>query len=201
MTDTITTTICLNKEHISKIDLTLYGEYLDWCENYTYFNLNAGEDHYKLIHYISSFIDTNPVIDIGTFYGFSATALSVYNKHKVVTYDIVDCIPDSAIKLKNHNNIEFNIMNCLNDIERICSSDFIVLDIDPHDGKEERVIIQELIDNNFKGILLLDDIYINDYMKDFWEEITLDKIDVTKYGHFIGTGIVLFSNKFNFILE
>ncbi len=75
-------------------------------------------------------------------------------------------------------------------IEEIHSSPFIMLDID-HSGKTEKEILDFLVDNNWHGHLLLDDIYLNNAMKDFWNNITLEKYDLTHIGHFSGTGLVI----------
>ncbi len=82
-------------------------------------------------------------------------------------------------------------MDCVNNMDEIVKSDFIVLDIDPHDGIEETRILEALEKNNYKGIVLLDDINLNPGMKNFWK-------DITEYGHWSGTGIVIFdSNRFD----
>ena len=47
--------------------------------------------------------------------------------------------------------------------------------------------------NGFKGLLFLDDIYLNDAMRIFWDSITEPKYDLTSVGHFSGNGIVDFS--------
>jgi hypothetical protein len=40
------------------------------------------------------------------------------------------------------------------------------------------------------GTLILDDIYLNDDMVNFWNQINDDKIDATNIGHSTGTGVV-----------
>jgi hypothetical protein len=38
----------------------------------------------------------------------------------------------------------------------------------------------------------LDDINLNNPMKEFWNVITEDKYDISEYGHWSGTGLVIF---------
>ena len=76
---------------------------------------------------------------------------------------------------------------------------FIMLDTF-HDGGFEREFILELLKNNYKGMVLCDDIYLNDEMKSFWEWVPLQKIDVSKYGHWSGTGIILFDQTLKVLL-
>ena len=68
-----------------------------------------------------------------------------------------------------------------------------MLDID-HNYTNEIWLYNFLIQNNWNGIMLCDDINLNDEMRRFWSEISHVKHDITKYGHFSGTGLVLFSN-------
>ena len=46
-----------------------------------------------------------------------------------------------------------------------------------------------------------DDIHLNEQMRVFWENVTDKKIDVTKYGHVTGTGIINFSKDMEIILK
>jgi len=169
-----------------------------------YFLENAGSEHYKLLAYLASIINdtNNPYIDIGTYRGCSAAALSYNNNHSVITYDIIDCITDNEIfSIKNKENIKIKITDCCNEMLEICQSKLILLDIDPHDGIQESKIIDYLIDYNFNGILLIDDIHLNENMQNFWDSIKLKKYDITKYGHWSGTGVVIFNEKlFDIIL-
>jgi hypothetical protein len=191
----------LSKALIDSNDLSILNKYIEWNKkNFNYFNLETGKEHYKLLSYIASYMNKDlPIIDIGTYFGFSAAALNFYG-NKVITYDVCDWIPDEEISIKKNENIQMKIMNCINDMDDISKSEFIVLDIDPHNGDEEGVIMKALLDNGFKGILLLDDIKLNEDMLKFWNDIELPKIDITSVGHWSGTGIVIYSDAYDVIL-
>jgi hypothetical protein len=68
------------------------------------------------------------------------------------------------------------------------------LDIDPHDGTTETQFLDALHTNGFRGIILCDDIKLNDGMKEFWDGIPshLKKVDLTAWGHWSGTGAVIY---------
>ena len=50
-----------------------------------YFNMLSGEEHYRLLRFVSSYYSL--IFDIGTYRGYSALALS-FGSDKVVSYDV-----------------------------------------------------------------------------------------------------------------
>ena len=74
----------------------------------------------------------------------------------------------------------------------ILESKIIVLDT-YHTGTFEKTFYDYLKEINYKGILLLDDIKLNNEMVEFWNLITEEKDDITHIGHITGTGIVYFN--------
>jgi len=70
------------------------------------------------------------------------------------------------------------------------------LDIDPHEGKDEYVFYEWLRDNNYKGVLICDDIHHFEAMRNnFWSKIPNEfKTDLTSQGHWSGTGKVQFTS-------
>lgn len=196
--------IKLNKEKINLVSLDHLKKYAKFQQSHLkYLTGNAGEEHYKLIAYISShFPDNTLFADIGTYLGYSALALSKNKNHQVITYDIYDNIPDDGISIKNRKNIIYKIKNCINDIQTLLQAKFIVLDVDPHDAIQEQEIFSELETHNYQGIVLLDDIKKNDEMKQFYKDIKQKKYDVTEYGHWSGSALIVFDeSRFNIILE
>lgn len=194
--------IHINLDIINEIDITPLYKYVESCQpNKQFFLLPAGQEHYKILAYFAKLID-GPLIDIGTYFGFSAAALSIVPNKQVITYDIYDWIDDDNYTIKNKENIELRCMDCLDDMDTLLSADFICLDISPHDGLQEDEIIKALKKYKYKGLLFLDDIHQSKEMDDFWNNIDLPKYDLSKYGHFSGSGIVVFDeHKFNIILE
>ena len=182
------------------IDLSELVKYTLWHENTQYFNLKSGVEHYRLLADLSSQCDDGEIIyDIGSYLGFSALALSYNQKIKVTSYDVEDCFhgkSDGKLSARNISNISFVYGDCTDsdEIIKLAKSQLILLDVDPHDGLQEKEIYTALKTAGFKGILICDDINLNAQMKDFWDWVDLKKYDVSKYGHWSGTGIIVFDD-------
>ncbi len=196
-------TIILKIDEINEVNLEPYFKFVESEDPNKYFLENAGVEHYKLITYIARNIDCNKFVDIGTYKGKSALALACSQQScTVTTFDICNCLSKNELNISSIDNIKIKICDCKKHMSDLLGTDFIVLDIDPHNGIEETKILNELRIHGYKGLVLLDDINLNDDMKSFWNNIPEKKLDVTKYGHWSGTGIVIFDpSKFSFQLE
>lgn len=189
------------KAEVADMNIDPQLEFMSWNPTYKDFmTKKPGEEHYKFLAYMAkllSQVNQSPVVaDIGTLYGASSLALSAHPSVQVTTYDILNLIPQqqNVKTIANVPNIKRKVMSGQLDIINIAKSDMILLDIDPHEGSEEKKFVNLLLKHNFKGLLLVDDIFLNDAMKDFWNSIPeqLAKYDVTDIGHWTGTGIVVF---------
>jgi len=164
-----------------------------------WFHLRSGKEHYRLLLYLTTqYFNGIKIADIGTYRGASALALAQNPKNKVFSVDLVE---HAGIVPKD--NITFCVGNLYTDSaiqNNILDSYFIFMDID-HMYTGEMWIYKLLTENNWKGILICDDINLNNNMRKFWKEVSLPKIDVTKYGHATGTGIINFTNDLTFNLK
>ena len=224
----------LNKINLSKFDRHLMPKYKIPHEKGGYgFYDNAGTEHYKLLAYLSTLMNNKTILDIGTYQGGSALALSYNPKNKVISVDIKHQI-NPKINLLNLSFLEGNIMESNTDLtvidptlasipttglfndeplvskpklgllkgpELIKNSSFILYDT-VHNGIIEKEFHDYLIESNWQGICLWDDIHfrangkIRQGMQDFWNSINdNNKIDITDYGHWTGTGLVWYGNK------
>lgn len=150
----------------------------------------SGEEHYRLLKYISTLFENTKLIDVGTFRGHSSVALSFNSSNIVYSFDTQNY---SETKFINKPNIIFKTENIIESQENynlIMKSPFIMLDT-WHDGSFENQFFSHLKTINWKGILFLDDICLNQEMKNFWNNIKEVKFDLTKKAHFTGTGIVI----------
>ena len=174
----------ITKEKLLKeVKLDFFSEEVT---KYSYL-LNDNE-HYRLLVYLSYLFDGITILDLGTCQGHSAVALSQNKNNKVITYDIDK---KENIIIDNVKNIEFRLLDInLEDDFVLEQAKIILLDIDPHDGVQEAKFYNKLRNINFKGILICDDINLNDGMIKFWSNITEEKYDITDIGHWSGTGIV-----------
>jgi predicted O-methyltransferase YrrM len=184
---------------------------------------NPGIEHYKLLMSISTHLDGCRVLEIGTHHGNSGVALGssslLGSKIILDTYDIFDFLQSGPRDFFNQYGFNYQIKNILNPSDRekekenILKSDLIFIDIDPHEGILEYEMYLWLKNNNFKGIIIFDDIHLgkghsaNGYretqesMQTFWEKIEDEyKMDLTHLGHWSGTGLVSFNLKNHQIL-
>lgn len=167
---------------------------IDNVTQYTeYYAQPAGENHYRLLAYISSTLPSGSLVyDIGTKWGTSAYALSFNKNVKVVSYDISN--PSIGLKVIPAN-IEFKVGDCRTD-ENILKADVILIDVDPHDGVWEKNFYDWLVENNYKGLTLWDDtqhLFAMQEMKtEFLDKITHEVVHLTTLGHASGTTAITF---------
>jgi hypothetical protein len=192
--------ITISQEEINKISLNQLG--LD----YPYQNTNhpgdpLGQPFHNLYAYFSTLFNGIRIADIGTRTGNSALALS-YNENNIVdSYDVNSNYYNIVTEHIKKSNINFNLENILAS-PKILQYPLISLDVDPHDGIQERYCFAFLEANNYKGIVLLDDIGPDWPALDYWfRSINLPKWNLTKYGHFSGTGLVDFTGELEVELQ
>lgn len=179
----------INKENIKNIDLSIYKKYdLSIYNEYLY--LKPGREHYQLLANLSEDFSDKLFFDVGTNYGASAIALGNNKNNKVVSYDIKDLL---TCKIEEEN-IEFCIGDVFKD-ERLLVSDMIFLDTF-HDGSFEKVFLDFLVKNKYKGIVLMDDInewpILRQIAESIAKENNLQIIDLTEIGHYSGTLALIF---------
>src|SRR5438445_6947981 len=168
----------------------------------TEFFAQPGDGHYHLLAYLSTLFNDSTIVDIGTHRGSSALALSYNMTNKIVSFDIVNNVTNDGIK--NKHNILFvtdNVFNNLNAYKHLLlSSPMIFLDIDPHEGQLEYQLYLFLKQNNYQGLLVCDDIWHFQGMRNnFWYLVEDQyKHDVTEVGHWSGTGIITFNADYIF---
>lgn len=176
--------IKIDREAIAKIDLTELSKFITDKEARDFFLAEKGE-HYKLLAWLSMQYKKPLISDIGTYKGCSALALSYNKRGLIFSYDILN-----LRKLtKNPSNVRFYIEDCRNDFT--LASDLIFLDT-THDGTHENMVINWLMYEGWKGVLVLDDIHHFPEQNKLWNEITLPKEDITEFCHWSGTGIIYF---------
>lgn len=158
---------------------------------------NPGSEHYKLLAWLSTQFNDVDIFDIGTHMGASSAALSYNKSNRIISFDIIH-----TRLVCRKETCEYNLENLWDPsirekwCQRLLNSPLIFLDIDPHDGVMEYEFYNWLKSNNYKGILVLDDIWYFKGMRDnCWYHISSKKYDFTYLGHWSGTGIVDFSGK------
>ena len=165
----------------------------------------AGEEHYKLLATITNSLSNAKIIDIGTYIGHNAVSLAGNLSNTVFSFDISDSVYG---KCRKKPNVRYYVYDLLNEDNRnhnkdlILQSDIILVDVSPHDGIIEKDFYEWLKVNSYGGLIIWDDIYLNDNMTAFWKDIPEEnKIDLTEVGHITGSGITFFDvRKYKFIL-
>lgn len=188
--------IILDVDDLNSIDFGFTFDFLNTDRTYSYILSPAGVDHYRLLRKISQSLTGITISDVGTNVGRSALSLSGVG-NTVKSFDVVDLLDPKLKGISDDIGCEFIVKNLLEDKfmkNYVINSDIIFLDTD-HDGVFENQFYKFLIDGGFSGVLLLDDIYLNEPMKTFWNSITQYKKDLTRFGHFSGTGFVNFQRK------
>lgn len=151
----------------------------------------AGREHYKLLAAISYQLPPkSKIADLGTQFGSSSLALSSNPEVEVASYDILSSLPDY---FKKPRNTTYSIYDITKDTSMYSNCSLVFLDIDPHDGEKEQQVLDLLLARSFSGLLICDDIHLNLGMKTFWHNVQQKKLDATKYGHWSGTGIIVFN--------
>ena len=176
------------KEQLNSIEFDSYRDsFLKKGYPNNWFFMEAGQEHYRLLAYIGSLYKYKTLLDIGSYQGNSAIALA-HSGNKIISYDLYT--QPIIEKIKN-DNIKFIKGDILADNDLILASPFIMLDT-YHNGDFEQEFVDHLINIKYKGLVMFDDIHLNNEMSNFWNGLKNEKFDLTEIGHFSGTGLVIF---------
>lgn len=169
-----------------------------------------GKEHYFFLASVGLQVKECKIIEFGTHHGRSAYTLYYGNRinnnqNIITTYDIYHIIIDGIF---DDTTIQYKIENLFDpdlreqNRDTILSSDIIFIDIAPHEGVLEYDMYLWLKENDYNGIILLDDIYYGHGMQQFWDKIENQyKLDLTTVGHHSGTGLVSFHFEKHVILK
>lgn len=181
--------INLSITKLNSIDLSGINEKLP-PQVTKYFALNAGEEHYRLLAYLSTLVSKAKILDVGTYQGVSAAALSYSEDNRVIT---IDTTIDDNLSLVKFDNIDFLNCSAMDPVIQLNDYSIIMLDID-HSGNTEKLFTDKLVNTKWSGVLIADDIHLNRNMESWWDSLKMEKYDITKYGHWSGTGLAVLNN-------
>jgi hypothetical protein len=146
---------------------------------------NEGEPYPEYIK-LSDSKNNQTIIDIGTYKGYSAFSFSSNRTNKVYTFDI-----DNYVDIELPSNVTTNLKGALGiKPDLIKKADIILLDVDPHDGLKEPEIFKHIVESEFKGLLICDDVNLSEEMRAWWDSIDMEKEIVL--WHHSGTGLIKF---------
>lgn len=175
----------VSNQELDQLDTSNVNQY-DMHFDISCYHTQSGREHYRLLIYTSTLFSNTTLFDVGTNACRSALALSYNKSNKIKSYDIIQVMPNNPTV----ENIEFILGDSTKDID-ITTTPFIFLDVD-HDGVYENTFYNFLKESKWQGLLMLDDIHLNEAMRSFWQNITEEKYDITSKGHWSGTGLVVF---------
>ncbi len=151
-----------------------------------YVNSFAGREHYRLLKWLSDSTFQSQIVEIGVYKGCSGVALSQNPANNVIGFDLINNV---TCTLPNNYKLIFDDYRNYTDI--IKSSNFIFYDTN-HDGVLETQFIEYIKKIKYKGLVIFDDIYLNNQMISFWREMnySFPCMDLTRIGHCTGTGVI-----------
>lgn len=155
-------------------------------------------EHYRLLAHLSTLAPGRPIFDVGTHHGDSALALS-YGGGPVESFDVVDKVAGRA----RPPNVRYHADDLFTEAGRekwrveLLASSVVLIDVDPHEGTRERALVSWLEEHEYRGIIVLDDVWYFKPMRDrCWSLIEgKHKTDATALGHWSGTGLVSFGDR------
>ena len=215
-------TVCWNVEKKGTIGEELNEINIKYSHILQESSMQYGVDqYYVILSHLSTYFNNSIIVDMGTLTGGSAQALAYNKSNTVYTYDVLeDGTAIQRFARVECENIKYIIGDCIrdnwagmvmldgvppmSDKKIFLSSELIFLDVDPHDGRQENDVLNFLISNNWKGIMVCDDIGLgkeipNSHppMREWWDRIDLPKYDISNniYASGTGTGIICFDNQ------
>jgi hypothetical protein len=197
----------ITKTMVNAMDLTSMSSYV-FQDTVQYFL--ASQSTYKLLAYLSSVSNDQNLLMCETRSGEYAVAFAINLTSKVTTIDrwnllqdfpnSIPSIPNLTIVIDDITTIEG--LNKYKDLILSTSVFCINMADDPHgppDGNIQYTIYKFLLDNNYQGVIIFDQIYYGGLPVNLWAKIDDQyKVDVTFLAGGNGTGVVQFNKKFTF---
>ena len=179
------------------------AKYKEFIVSHEFFE-KPGKEPYRLLSYISTLFNNTTIIDISSYKGLSALAVSYNPTNTIHSFDIASKVVNEQIK--NRENIHFHVENIFEESGQsnwettIKNSPFIFLDVDPHNGNMEIDFYNYLKKINYQGFVICDDIwYFKEMRNNFWYKIPYEnRYDLSDFGHGTGTGVVTFDDEIQF---
>jgi len=183
------------------IDLSTIAGRFD-RETATYVQLWPGE-HYKLLASFVKLLQPRRIIEIGTASGASALALKKFlpKNGKIITYDIIPWhqYPGSGLVQDDFDRqLEQRLVDLSNPVlaktqkSELAQADIVFVDA-AKDGQMEYFFCDFFESIEFASrnpLFVFDDIRMP-VMLELWRSIRHPKLDITSFGHWSGTGLVL----------
>lgn len=184
----------MNSLNLEKIDL------FKWDTNLSIFSLFNEEwrsyiempnNYYKLLSFIVDQLKPKIIVELGAYTGASTVALLSSMEKDSHIYSI-DKIDDWRFVDKSDPRLSLLVGNSIELVDLVPNNiDIIFIDTDHTKDQitKEWEVYRHKISPN--GVVILDDIHLNDGMTEFWNSLPYNKIDLSEY-HNTGFGIFQF---------
>jgi hypothetical protein len=164
-------------------------------------------EHYKLLAGFIKLLAPKLVIEIGTATGMSALAMKKFlpQDGRLVTYDVIDWHEYPEHLLTEDDFKDGRLSQLLVDlsdpagfesqIPTLRHADLIFVDA-AKDGEQEQRFLNHFEKCPFEKapLVIFDDVRLWNMLK-IWRQITRPKLDLTSFGHWSGTGLILWENR------
>ncbi len=167
-----------------KIDLTKEHGYTRNGRSVEFFNAEPGKEHYRLLAWLSLQFSGVTICEVGTLDGCGTLALSHNPENRVVSFDVR--FYDDRAEMPDNAELKLVYDGFMDEVAK-CP---LIFYDTMHDGVLEREFVEELRKRDYKGLVVFDDIYLNEPMKQFWYTLSGKKEDWTDIGHWSGTGVL-----------
>lgn len=153
-------------------------------------------DHYRLLPALAEAIAAKRSVEVGTFTGMGTLSLA-YTGMRVDTYDILPWarIPDTLLRASDFEGAieqhvgDLAIPEYFNEQKEILKAADLIFVDGPKDGIFEPKFVSMLLHEIRPEQLIVFDDIRKLVMLQLWRDLPLDKLDVTSFGHWAGTGI------------
>lgn len=193
----------IKHEKLKKYSKMISYHYKVWDEKlrlYTDWDVRPGMCEYVLYSHLAKQFKNTIILDVGTGGGGSSKSLADNLHNKVISFDV-----SKRMDIPMSPNVEYRIGDFMKDdtIDYSIVS-IIMIDVDPHDGIQEKEMVKFLEEEKkWSGILLMDDTDTDTFpeFKKYWQELNYEKYDLTDVGHHSGTGLINFGNKHKIVIK
>lgn len=165
-------------------------------------------EHYKLLKAFVAVLKPRVIVEIGTHEGWSALAMrdALPDGSRIITFDVLPyyAFPNPLLEEKDFQ--EGRITQILANLadphearkhrEILEAAEFIFVDAGK-DGSTERRLLERFTEIGLKKnpIIIFDDVRVP-LMLAIWAEIDRPKIDLVSFGHWSGTGLVDWTDRY-----
>jgi predicted O-methyltransferase YrrM len=177
----------LIRKEILSINLTPLSHLIADKQYQNFFLAGPGRENFKLVAGMAAMFPGQKVFDVGTYYGLNAVAMSVCPEVKIVSYDTQERKRLTELP----PNVEFKIGDFRDDAD-LLTSPFLFIDAEPHDGVQEQIIHDFLVEKKYRGIVIWANINCNTTIAGWWKGLDFKRSDISNAGHWAGTGLIIY---------